>query len=158
MAQVRDILAHKGSSVHIVAPTVTVLAATQLMNQNHIGALVVTVGGECAEGGCDAANCDRVVGMFTERDVLTRVVAQQRDPATTLVEEVMTRDVAYCRPDTDLEEVASVMQKHRIRHLPVCDDDRCLRGMVSIGDVNAWHAQGQDVTIHYLHQYIHGRV
>jgi CBS domain-containing protein len=95
--------------------------------------------------------------MFTERDVLTRVVAERRDPATTRVEEVMTAVVAYCRPETDVEEVSSVMQKWRIRHLPVCDDDGHLLGMVSIGDVNAWHARGQDATIHYLHEYIHGR-
>lgn len=154
MAQVMDILAQHGARVHVVAPTATVLEATQLMNHHHIGALVVTLGGA---RGPDESDCDRVVGMFTERDVLTRVVAPQRDPATTRVEEVMTTDVAYCRPETDLEEVAAVMQKHRIRHLPVCDDDRRLRGMVSIGDVNAWHARGQDATIHYLHQYIHGR-
>jgi len=148
-----DILAQKDTRVQVVAPGVTVLEATLLMNRLHIGALVVTAGGR--EGDIES---ERVVGMFTERDVLTRVVAERRDPAATRVEEVMTAVVAFCRLETDVEEVASVMQKRRIRHLPVCDDDGHLLGMVSIGDVNAWHARGQDATIHYLHEYIHGRV
>ncbi len=69
----------------------------------------------------------------------------------------MTADVAYCLPEADLEEVAAVMRERRIRHLPVCDGGGRLLGLVSIGDVNAWHAQGQAVAIHYLHEYIHGR-
>jgi CBS domain-containing protein len=152
MAQVMEILARKGSRVHTVSPSMTVLEATVQMNREKIGAVVVTVVNR--EGRSDS---DRVVGMFTERDVLTRVVAEQRDPQSTRVEEVMTGDVAYCRPETELEEVAAVMQQRRIRHLPVCDGEGRLLGLVSIGDVNAWHAQGQEVTIHYLHEYIHGR-
>jgi hypothetical protein len=53
--------------------------------------------------------------------------------------------------------VASIMRSQRIRHLPVCDDEARLRGMISIGDINAWHARGLDATISYLHAYIHGR-
>ena len=127
MAQVMDIVAKKGAAVHVVAPEATVLEATQLMNRQRIGALVVTEGGKAAAG-----DCSRVVGMFTERDVLMRVVALQRDPVTTRVADVMTRDVAYCRPDMDLEEVSVMMQERRIRHLPVCDGDGRLRGVVSI--------------------------
>ena len=51
-----------------------------------------------------------------------------------------------------------MMSERRIRHLPVCDSGDQLRGLISIGDLNAWNAQGQDVTIQYLHEYIHGRV
>jgi len=151
MAQVMDVVAKKGGRVHVVGPQVSVLEATQLMNRQRIGALVVTEGGA-------AADCEHVVGMFTERDVLVRVVGLQRDPAATQVEAVMTRDVAYCRPEMDLEEVAAMMRQRRIRHLPVCDADGGLRGVISMGDLNAWRAEGMDVTIHYLHEYIHGRV
>src|ERR1043165_4169691 len=109
MAQVSDLLKKKGSRVYCVSPMVTVLEATQVMNRQRIGALVVT---QCAGAG------DTVVaGMFTERDVLTRVVAMQRDPATALVEEVMSTDVAYCRPEMDMDDVGAVMQQRRIRHL-----------------------------------------
>jgi CBS domain-containing protein len=114
------------------------------MNQQKIGAVVVALN-------------DRIVGMFTERDVLTRVVGQ-RDPAQTLIEDVMTIDVAFCRPDTDVDQVAATMRTRRIRHLPVCDDEGRLLGLVSIGDVNAFYSDGQEAEIHYLHEYIHGRV
>lgn len=153
MAQVSELVAKKGARVHVVSPDASVLAATQLMNHHRIGALVVA-----ADGAAGPADCARVQGMFTERDVLTRVVALQRDPATTRVAEVMTRDVAYCRPEMDLEEVAVMMQQRRIRHVPVCDGPGRLCGIVSIGDLNAWRADGLDTTIHYLNDYIQGRV
>jgi CBS domain-containing protein len=152
VAQVMDVLLQKGSSVHVVPPSTTVLDATRLMNDRHVGALLVTVDPHEPNN-----PLGHVVGIFTERDVLTRVVAQELNPAATHVEDVMTAVVAYCRPETDLDEVASTMQKRRIRHLPVCDENGRLQGIISIGDINAWHAQGQDATIHYLHEYIHGR-
>jgi CBS domain-containing protein len=157
MAQVTDILTKKGSHVYVVSPMSTVLAATQLMNRQHVGALVVVAQDATADEG-EEPDCQQVLGIFTERDVLTRIVARQRDPGATLVEEAMTTNVAYCRPEMDLDDVSTVMQQRRIRHLPVCDQGGKLVGLVSIGDVNAWHARGKDIEISYLHQYIHGRV
>jgi CBS domain-containing protein len=149
MATIADILAKKGSRVYCADPTATVLKATQLMNRHKIGALVVTTGD---------TDCARVVGMFTERDVLTRIVGEQRDPSDTFVEEVMSTNVAFCRPDTEIDEVGAIMRERRIRHLPVCDESGELRGLISIGDINAWHADGQATVIYHLHEYIHGRV
>ena len=155
MGTVADVLTQKGNRVYTISPTATVLEATRRMNRHKIGALVVTTASSMEE----EDGCARVAGMITERDVLMRLVGEQRDAAHTLVEEIMTVDVAYCRTDTPLDEVSAIMRERRIRHLPVCDSDGGqLRGMISIGDLNAWHAQGQDVTIHYLHEYIHGRV
>ncbi len=151
MAQVIDILLRKGSAVHVIPPSTTVLNATRLMNYHRVGALIVTMDPQPDDP------LGHIVGIFTERDVLNRVVAQERNPSTTRIEDVMTTVVAYCRPETDVDEVASIMQKWRIRHLPVCDEEARLQGIISIGDINAWHAQGQDATIHYLHDYIHGR-
>lgn len=155
MALVAEVLAKKGPHVVIVPSVATVLAATQLMNRQRIGALVVVA----QEAGAEIENpdCERVLGIFTERDVLTRVVGMQRDPATTLIEEVMTTNVAYCRPDMDLDDLSAVMQQRRIRHLPVCSGEGKLVGLISIGDVNAWHTRGKDIEISYLHEYIHGR-
>ena len=158
MALVADVLAKKGDRVYSITPTATVLEATQLMNRHKIGALVVTISTHSFESASSAGECDRVVGIITERDVLTRLVVQQRDPAGTLIEEIMTADVAYCRPETPLEEVSAVMRARRIRHLPVCGEGGHLSGLISIGDLNAWQADGQEITIHYLHEYIHGRV
>src|SRR2546423_1666831 len=144
MPTVQEVIATKGEKVHSIEPGVTVLEATHKMNQHRIGALVVM-------------SAEQVVGMFTERDVLRRVVGEQRDPATTLVAEVMTDNVVCCSPDTDLDEVSEIMVTKRIRHVPVCNGGR-LVGMVSIGDVNAQHASHQQATIHYLNEYIYGRV
>ena len=154
MANVADVLALKGPRVYSIHPSATILEATRVMNRHKIGSLVVTAGPQHTE---DTA-CEQVIGMFTERDVLTRVVAQQRDPATTRVDDVMTREIAFCRPDDDLDMVSAMMRERRIRHLPVCDGDSELRGIISIGDLNAWRAQGQEVEISYLHEYIYGRV
>jgi CBS domain-containing protein len=145
MATVNDLLKEKGSLVHSVPHTSTVLEATQLMNQHSIGALVVR-------------DQDRLVGIFTERDVLRRVVAESRAPAAVRVEEVMTTEVACCTPETSLDEVRGVMKRQRVRHLPVLAEDGQLLGLISIGDLNAYQASDQESTIHYLHEYLYGRV
>jgi CBS domain-containing protein len=145
MATVRDVLRKKGGVVHTIEPMSTVLDATKHMNHHKVGALVVKAG-------------EQIVGIFTERDVLMRVVAAERNPAQTLVEDAMTSEIACCGLDTDLDEVGAVMKNRRIRHLPVVDQDGRLQGLVSIGDLNAWDADGKETTIHFLSEYIHGRV
>lgn len=145
MSQVSQILAHKGSHVLTIAPHGTVLEASLLMSEHGVGALVVV-------------DVGRVVGIFTERDVLRRVVGRRRDPQHTPVGEVMTAEVLCCTPDTDLEEAKGIFMRQRVRHLPVTDEAGGLLGIVSIGDLNAWQLDGQEQTIHYLHEYIYGRV
>jgi CBS domain-containing protein len=144
MPTVRDVLQGKGDQVHSIGPDASVLEAVMKMNQHKVGALIVMRG-------------DQVAGIFTERDVLRRVVGEARDPETTRVGEVMTADVLCCEPDSDLDEVSAIMKNRRIRHVPVCGSDGRIQGMVSIGDVNAAYASNQEATIHYLHEYIYGR-
>ncbi len=145
MATVRDILAVKGSQVWTVGREATVLQAALLMNEHKIGALVVL-------------DQERVVGMFTERDVLRRVVGEQRDPNRTRVGEVMTSEVFGCTLETTLEEARGAMKHRRIRHLPVVEDGNRLLGLISIGDLNAQQVAHQEQTIHLLHEYLYGRV
>ncbi len=145
MPTVREILARKGSQVFTIDPGANVLEAAQLMNEHKIGALVVI-------------DDDRVVGMFTERDVLRRVVAEQRDPAKTAVGELMTTEVFCCTPETTIEEARGTMKNRRIRHLPMVDADRRLLGLISIGDLNAYEASSQEQTIYLLQEYLYGRV
>jgi CBS domain-containing protein len=145
MATVADVLAKKGTNVACATPEQAVIDAIWVMNDMRIGSVVVVDGDR------------RVVGMFTERDVLRRVVAAEKSPRETRVGEVMTEEVACCRPETPLEEVRHVMASHRIRHLPVCTDEGRLQGVVSIGDLNAWDADGKEETIHWLSEYIAGR-
>ncbi len=145
MSTLSHILAGKPRIVHSVTSTDSVLAATQRMNRYKIGALLVM-------------ESEHIVGILTERDILQRVVAADKNPHLTTVGEVMTRDVIFCDPDTSLQEASTIMKTHRVRHLPVCDPDGGLLGMVSIGDLNAQHTSEQEITIHYLHEYVYGRV
>jgi CBS domain-containing protein len=142
MAIVQTILSRKGREVFTVGTDETVMAAANLMNERGIGGLVVTEDG-------------RVSGIFTERDVLRRVVAARRDPATTRVGDVMTTPVASCRPDTTLAECRAFMTEKRIRHLPVVGD-KGLCGIVTIGDLLAQEVGEHEATIEYLSHYIHG--
>jgi CBS domain-containing protein len=73
--------------------------------------------------------------MLTDRDVTIRAVADGRDPKITAVEEVMTRQVAYCFEDQDTEEAERLMEKNQIRRLPVLDREKCVVGIVSLGDL-----------------------
>ena len=116
-----------------------------LMNQHKIGALVVIEDG-------------RVVGMFTERDVLRRVVGEERDPRTTLVGDVMTTEVACCTPETTIDEARGAMKNRRVRHLPLVDDKHRLQGLISIGDLNAYLTSDHEQTIFLLQEYLYGRV
>jgi CBS domain-containing protein len=145
MATVRDILEIKGRTIVSIGPEATVLNAAIVMNEHRIGALVVMDGA-------------KVVGMFTERDVLQRVVTEQRDPARTRVAEVMTPEVVCCTPETRLEEVRGAMKNRRIRHLPVVDGGGHIWGLISIGDLNAYQTASQEQTIFLLEAYLHGRV
>ena len=145
MATVRDILAKKGSQVWSIGGETTVLHAAQFMAQHKIGALIVLDG-------------ERIVGMFSERDILQRVVAEGRDPAQATVADVMTTEVACCTADTPLEEARGAMKNRRIRHLPVVDGDERLLGVISIGDLNAFQVAHQEQTIFLLNEYLYGRV
>ena len=142
MPAVLDLLRRKGDVVHTARPTDSVTAAATAMNQYSVGGLPVVD----SEG--------RLVGMFTERDVLRRVVAVGKDPATTLLADVMTTDVLACRPETSLQECAAVMTSKRIRHLPVRDDTR-LVGIVTIGDLLAERVDEQQATIEYLTSFVY---
>lgn len=138
MSNVGSILERKGRQVMCIGEEATVLEAAQRMNEHRIGALVVARG-------------DKVVGIFTERDVLNRIVAAQRDPAKTKVADVMSTPVAVCAPSTTRDECRSVMRYRRLRHLPVVDDTK-LVGMISIGDLNDAVEADQQETIHYLYE------
>ncbi|HZF66501.1 MAG TPA: CBS domain-containing protein [Gemmatirosa sp.] len=143
MPTVRELIARKPTdgSVVAVASTDTVLAAAHLMNERGIGGVVVLEAG-------------RLTGIFTERDVMRRVVAERRDPETTTVGEVMTSPVLTVTPETTMDEVRQLITERRIRHLPVVGDAG-LAGVVTIGDVLAWEVAEQRFTIQHLENYVY---
>jgi CBS domain-containing protein len=89
---------------------------------------------------------EALVGIFTERDVLVRVVAAHRDPETTPISHVMTHDPVSIDSTTTVEEVLDLHSGKEFRHLPVVDNGR-LMGMVSFRDILRWIAQSSNVRI-----------
>lgn len=142
MVTVSDLIDMKGSDVHTVFASDSVLDAARLMNRHKIGAVVVIDGSS-------------VAGILTERDIMTKVVADAKAPAHTTVESVMTSPVLTCSPDTKLTEARRVMREKRIRHLPVSEGAR-LVGVISIGDLNVADNETLTETIRHMEVYIAG--
>ena len=134
------LLKEKSTSVYCIAVDSTVDAAVSEMNRQRVGSIIVQ-------------DADRVVGIFTERDVLTRVVAAGRDPKGTKVSEVMTADFLYITQETSVEDAMQMMTDKRVRHLPVFDGDQLL-GLISIGDVTRWLLKVNEMEAENLRRYI----
>jgi CBS domain-containing protein len=143
MPTVRDILARKGTAVVSILPSASVFQAAELMNERGVGGLLIVDEGK------------NLLGVFTERDILRRVVVAGRDPKLTPVAEVMTRDVITCLPNTKIDECSAVMTTRRIRHLPVADE-QTVYGVVTIGDMLAFRVAEHESTIQYLNGYMFG--
>ena len=140
MESVGDILGEKGRTVHTTRSTATVLEAVQLMAAKHIGALVVSVD-------------DRPVGILSERDIMMRVILERRDPATTAVGDVMTREVVCIESATRGEEAMAIMTERRCRHLPVMRGGH-VEGMISIGDLVRCASREHEFEIRMLTEYV----
>ena len=106
-----------------IAPDASVRQAARLMRKHGVGILPV-----CSSSG-------RLMGMLTDRDLVVRALAPARDPDTTRVSDVMSRDPAWCREDEDLESAAQVMESRRVRRVPVLDRRGHLIGLLSIDDI-----------------------
>jgi CBS domain-containing protein len=138
--EVKAILEDKGNEVVTVESSCTALEAVARMNEAGIGAVVVVDG-------------ERTVGIFTERDVLVRVVSRQRDPAATRVSEVMTAEVISIELNTTVGDAMRIVTKRRCRHLPVFDGGR-LVGLISSGDLTRWVVRDQEGRISDLETYV----
>lgn len=139
---ISSLLAGKGGAVRTVPTTYTVTEAVQEMNRHRIGSVLVM-------------NGNRLVGIFTERDVLTRVVGADLDPLTTPVSQVMTGNVLTVAPTATVQEVMDTFADKRCRHLPVLENGH-LVGLISIGDVSRWVASLHRAEAESLRQYIGG--
>ena len=119
--RVHDVLTSKGSTtVHTIAPDATVRELLEVLADRNIGALIVSVDGQT------------MLGIVSERDIVRKLrdVEHARDMA---VSEIMTTDVRTCSPDDSFGALMAIMTEHRVRHVPVLDEDRIV-GVLSIGD------------------------
>jgi CBS domain-containing protein len=119
-----------------------VIDAVNVMNDHHVGSVLVVEGGY-------------PVGIFSERDVLVRVVAAHRDPRQTLIRDVMTTRLHTATPDDTLLDVMRLMTERRCRHVPVMEGEMLL-GLVSIGDITKATQHNLRQEVRELSSYIGG--
>jgi CBS domain-containing protein len=137
------ILKRKGSQVFSISPDVTVYQALEKLADEDIGALVVMQDTE-------------LVGIFSERDYVRKVILKGRSSREMQVHEIMSSPVETVSLATTVDECMYCMTSNRCRHLPVLDGDKVV-GVVSIGDLVNWIMTVQDLTINQLQDYICGR-
>ena len=108
--------------VQFVSPNTSVKDAARLMHDQHIGSLPVV-------------ESDKLVGMVTDRDICCKVTANGRDAVMTRVNEIMSKNVATCFTDQEVDDVANLMASHQIRRIAVLDNQDKLAGIVSVDDL-----------------------
>ncbi len=140
MSTIRDLLARKGPGVVSLSPATSVRDAARVMNDHGIGGVLVLDEGQ-------------LVGIFTERDVMRRVVATGLDPAVTPVSEVMTGNVVTASADQAIADCRALMSSRRIRHVPV-QDGATLVGVITSGDILAYEVALQETQINELQRYV----
>jgi CBS domain-containing protein len=109
--------------VEWVSPDVSIQQAARLMKALDVGSIPV-----CGAGGA-------IVGMLTDRDLTIRATAEGRDPNTTMVRDVMTRNAVYCYEDQDVDDAIKLMEALQVRRLLVLNRGDQLAGIVSLGDL-----------------------
>lgn len=113
----------------VISPTSTVQEAAKIMKDHNFGVLPV----------CDGK---RLSGMITDRDIVTKVVAEGGNPIEVTVQQAMTSPIVYCFEDQEVEEAARMMETMQIRRLVVLDRDKLLVGIISLGDIALKAGQG----------------
>ena len=140
MGTVRNILQKKGNAVHTVSPSASVFDALELLEDQNVGALIVTDNG-------------KLMGVFTERDYARKVVLKGRSSKETLVKDIMSGNPVVVNQHTTIEECMELMTDKYIRHLPVLEGGE-LVGIISIGDVVKYIIEEKDYIIENLRNYI----
>jgi CBS domain-containing protein len=139
---VSALIERKGSAVHAVASAITITDAVAEMNKHRIGSILVVDDGQ-------------IVGIFTERDVLLRVVGAGVDPKTTRLADVMSRNVQTIPSSTTVDQTMAIFAEKQCRHIPVVDNGQ-LKGLISIGDISRWVADVSRAEADHLKNYISG--
>jgi CBS domain-containing protein len=129
--------------VFSVRPGMSVLDVARTMCEKQVGAIVVL-----------AADGTGPLGIFSERDLMERVVARGADPSRIQVDQVMTRDVVTASPDTSRDECMQKMQERGCRHLPIVEGGRVI-GMISLRDLLRVEIEEKSEEIRWMNAYIH---
>ena len=138
----RTVSAKKEIALETATPGDLVSEAVKRMHEKNIGALPVVDG-------------ERIVGMFTERDALFRVINAKLDPETTPVQEVMTKDPNCVSGEMTVMDAMRIVTEKRYRHLPLVEADKLI-GLVSASDLTRWVVDRQKVEISNLNRDIRG--
>ena len=138
MATIRDLISNR--TIHYVQPGQTVFEAASYMVDCNVGAVPVL-------------DDTKLVGIFSERDIMRRVVTEGRNPMTTRIADVMSTDLRTVAPDASSEEAMCLMQSHGVRHLPVCDG-RTLVGFLSLRDLLRCHLDEKSGEADMMRAYI----
>lgn len=141
MESIKQILAEKTRPLTTIAPDDSVLNAIDLMRERNIGAVMVVDDG-------------KLVGIFTERDCLHKVLARDIDLRKTPVRDVMTVKVRCVTPNADVSQSLALMTERFLRHLPVLDEQKNIIGIVSIGDLVKAKISEQNFIIEQMEHYI----
>jgi CBS domain-containing protein len=139
---VKNLLEQKGGNVWTISSDATVFDALAMMAEKDIGSLVVMDG-------------EKLIGIVTERHYSRNVILKGKRSPTTLVKDIMDRNVIYVRPEQTVELCMALMTEKRVRHLPVLEGNKMI-GIVSIGDLLKGIISKQKFVIDELEHYIHG--
>jgi CBS domain-containing protein len=140
MAAILQILKQNQHDLHVVQHDQTVIEAVHFMVENNVGAVPVLDDGN-------------LVGIFSERDLMTKVLVRGHDPHTTMVETVMSADPLSVPPDASIHDCMVLMKQHKFRHLPICDGNK-LVGFLSLRDLLLHEVDEKDVEVRMMRAYI----
>ena len=139
--KVQDCMCKK---VVCVKPETTVTDVAKLMGEYHIGSVPV-----CKEDG-------KIVGIITDRDIILRSIACEKDTTTTPISEIMTTKVIRTSPDTNTTAAAQIMADNQVRRLPVVIDEKVV-GMITLGNLAQYHSVSNECLCNTIENVCHTR-
>jgi len=140
MVTIRDILNEKGQNVYFVSPDITVYESLEKMSAHNVGSMLVM-------------DNEKLLGIFTERDYMKKIILQNKASKTTMIKDIMTANPVCITPSDSVDNAMSIMTKQHCRHLPIIEESKII-GVVSIGDLVKKKISTLDTTIKYLSDYI----
>ncbi len=140
MINIRDILKEKGQKIYYVSPETTVYESLGKMSAYNVGSMLVMEN-------------EKLLGIFTERDYMKKIILQNKASKTTMIKDIMTTNPICLTPSDSVDSALSIMTKQHCRHFPIIEESKII-GVVSIGDLVKAKISDLDSIIKYLNDYI----